>query len=162
MRLIERRVKSRVPQSIFQYLQKLLYILKDEIQIKHFLLKSFSQYPVYSQLIKECAQSAKYVGIDYHKLEGVHLINFILSQTEPLGAILLKEAQECFRLFASRLIYSTKYKYILETKEFKEIEYYVYQEQIPVRFNALKIISIEDNARISRKNRKNDSEVYSD
>lgn len=139
MKQLEKRVIAKVPRELLPSLNKILSVFEREFDLTHFLLKSFAYYPVYTQYIKEAAHAAKYVGTNHHGLEGAALNAFVYSHTDPIGEELLHECKECFRMLDSKIFYS-RYRHVLDSKEFKEIAQYI-KEQQPNRWHgALQVV----------------------
>jgi hypothetical protein len=117
----------------------LLEALAEVPEFKHFLLKSMTSYPVYAEMLKERANSAKNIGQYYHRLKDAELIGFVLRHTDPLSQHLLAESKECFRMLQSRLQFALKFNYLLSTTSFKEISSYV-ETQNALRWQPFSIV----------------------
>lgn len=139
MKQLEKRVVAKVPRELLPSLNKILSVFEREFDLTHFLLKSFAYYPVYTQYIKETAHSAKYIGAAHQGLEGAALNAFVYSVTDPVGEDLLRECKECFRMLESKIFYS-KFRHVLDCKEFKDVAKYI-KEQQPNRWHgALQVV----------------------
>lgn len=112
------------------YIRDLIDFFTEQVtdnELRNFFLKSFLVYPHYNQVRKEAFTSAHLSGFSHHKLKNSALEVFIEEKLKEAESDIKKEARESFRIFSAKLKYS-KFKNLLHSPEFEEMERYVNEE----------------------------------
>lgn len=120
--IISKKILDANIRDILSFMSSLI----SDTQLKNLLLKSFVQYPHYAYLKKEAELSIRTNAKQYHQQLNVNAVNSLIYEgLKEIDASIKKEARDCFDIFTNKLKYSVRYRYLIDTDDFKRLDAYL-------------------------------------